>query len=154
MKQTYFQSRGNRHWVFTGTLFIKGRGYSVQLMEAAKVAIQDWVKVRSDTNPYDPEWELYLEARQRWKMERDLAGRERIVYLWKEQEGRCRVCRQPLRFEDSQWWHIHHRAGGCHGGADTSDNLELLHAQLSPPASCVAKRTATDRVSPEALAEA
>jgi RNA-directed DNA polymerase len=153
VKQTYFQSRGNRHWVFTGTLFIKDRGYSIQLMEAAKVAIQDWVKVRSAVNPYDPEWELYLEARQRWKMEQTLAGRERIVYLWKEQEGRCRVCRQPLRLEEAVWWHIHHRRWRCHGGADTSDNLELLHANCHRQLHACAKLTATDRVSPEASAE-
>ena len=128
MKQTYFQSRGNRHWVFTGTLYIKGRGYSIQLMEAAKVSIRDWVKVRSEVNPYDPEWELYLEARQQWKMQQTLAGRERIVYLWKGQGGRCTVCGQPLLEEESAWWHLHHRRWRSHGGADTCDNLELLHA--------------------------
>lgn len=128
IKNTYFQHRGNRDWVFTGTLYKKGRGFSIQLMEAGQVGIRDWVKVRSALNPYDPEWELYLEARQRWKLEQTLAGRQRIVYLWKEQQGRCRVCRQPLLQEESAWWHIHHRRWRCHGGADTADNLELLHA--------------------------
>jgi RNA-directed DNA polymerase len=154
VKQTYFQRRGNRHWVFTGTLFLKGRGYSIQLMEAAKVGIRDWVKIRSDVNPYDPEWELYLEARQHWKMQQTLAGRERIVYLWKEQEGRCRVCRQLLRLEETAWWHIHHRRWRCHGGADTADNLELLHANCHRQLHACTKQTAADRVSPEALPKA
>jgi RNA-directed DNA polymerase len=154
VKQTYFQRRGNRHWVFTGTLFIKGRGYSIQLMEAAKVGIQDWVKVRSAVNPYDPQWEPYLEARQRWKLQQTLAGRERIVYLWKEQEGRCRVCHQPLRLEETAWWHIHHRRWRCHGGADTSDNLELLHANCHRQLHAWGKLTAADRVSPEASEKA
>ena len=56
-----------------------------------------------------------------------LAGRRRIEYLWKEQGGRCEVCGQPLRIaeEDCQ---IHHRTWRSRGGADTADNLELLHA--------------------------
>ena len=129
LKRTYFHHQGHRHWVFTGTLFDqKGRGHSIQLMEAAKVRIWRWVKIRSEANPYDPTWEGYLEERQRWKMNQSLAGRQRIVYLWKEQAGRCTVCRQPLRDEESAWWHIHHRRWRSHGGADTCDNLELLHA--------------------------
>jgi RNA-directed DNA polymerase len=151
VKQTYFQSRGNRHWVFTGTLYIKGRGYSIQLMEAAKVSIRDWVKVRSAVNPYDPEWELYLEERECWKLQQTLAGREQIVYLWKEQEGRCRVCRQRLRLEEAAWWHIHHRRWRCHGGADTADNQELLHANCHRQLHACASKTAKSRVSPEAL---
>jgi RNA-directed DNA polymerase len=97
-------------------------------MEAGKVSNREWIKIRSEANPYDPQWELYLEARQQWKMQQTLAGRERIVYLWKGQGGRCRVCGQALREEESSWWHLHHRRWRSHGGADTCDNLELLHA--------------------------
>ena len=152
LKHTYFQQRGQRQWVFCGTLYNKDRGFSIQLMEAAQVGIRDWVKVRSAVNPYDPEWELYLEARQRWKLAQTLAGRERIVYLWKEQAGRCRVCRQPLLEEAAAWWHIHHRRWRSHGGTDTADNLELLHAHCHRQIHARANQTATDRVSPEALA--
>ena len=55
---------GHRHWVFTGTLRDqKGQGWPIQLMAAAKVKIIRYVKIRSAVNPYDPKWELYLEAR-------------------------------------------------------------------------------------------
>jgi RNA-directed DNA polymerase len=86
-----------------------------------------YVKIRSTVNPYDPKWELYLEARQGWQLAQTLAGRSRIGYLWKEQKGRCRVCGQPLRIaeEDCQ---THHRIGRSRGGQDTADNMELLHA--------------------------
>jgi RNA-directed DNA polymerase len=154
LKQTYFQRRGHRHWVFTGTLFNKDRGFSIQLMEAAHVGIRDWIKVRSAANPYDPEWELYLEERQRWKLAGTLAGRERIVYLWKEQQGRCRVCRQPLHLEEAAWWHIHHRRWRSHGGTDAADNLELLHANCHRQIHACTKPTAAGRVSPEALVKA
>ena len=97
IKEKYFQRDGHRHWVFTGTLRDhKGQGWPIQLMAAAKVRIIRYVKIRSDVNPYDPEWEPYLEARMGWQLAQTLAGRGRIEYLWKEQEGRCVVCGQPL----------------------------------------------------------
>jgi len=124
----YFQRLGQRNWVFTGKLLDKGgNGWPIQLMEAAKVRIVRYVKIRSQTNPYDPEWELYLEARQVWKLSQTLAGRGRIEYLWKEQQGRCVVCGRPLRVEERPW-HLHHRVWRCRGGQDTLGNLELLHA--------------------------
>jgi RNA-directed DNA polymerase len=78
-------------------------------------------------NPYDPEWELYLEARLGWQLAQTLAGHSRIDSLWKEQKGRCVVCGQPLRLaeEDCQ---IHHRIWRSRGGPDTADNTMLLHA--------------------------
>ena len=130
--------------------------FTVELMEAAKVKIYDWVKIRSEVNPYDPSWELDLEARQSWKMNLTLAGRERIAYLWKEQEGRCVVCGQRLREEESAWWHLHHRRWRSHGGTDTSDNLELLHANCHRQIHACQKKNpgGADRVSPEALGKA
>ena len=56
-------------------------------MKAAGVKVLRWVKIRSAANPYDPEWELYLEERSAWKLTHTLAGRGRIEYLWKEQGG-------------------------------------------------------------------
>jgi len=96
-------------------------------MEAAKVRIMSYVKIRSDSIPYDPEWEPYLEARWVWQLAKPLAGRGRIEYLWKEQEddawsavNRCRIAE-----EDCQ---IHHRIWRTRGGRDTARQLELLHA--------------------------
>ncbi len=96
-------------------------------MAAAKVKIIRYVKIRSGVNPYDPKWELYLEARLGWQLAQTLAGRSRIEYLWKEQEGRCRVCGQPLRIAEDDY-QFHHRIGRSQGGPDTMDNMELLHA--------------------------
>ena len=128
IKTTYFPPDGHRHWVFTGTLpSQKGQGRPIQLMQAAQVRIIRYVKIRSAVNPYDPEWELYLEARWGWQLAQTRTGYSRIDYLWKEQGGRCVVCGQPLRLaeEDCQ---IHHRIWRSRGGPDTADNMELLHA--------------------------
>ena len=95
--------------VFTGTIRDStGKTWPIQLMNAAGVQILRWVKIRSAANPYDPEWELYLEERLAWKLNHTLAGRGRIEYLWKEQQGCCVVCGQALHTEE-QPWHIHHR---------------------------------------------
>ena len=87
------------------------------------------MKIQGEVNPYDPEWETYLEKRLGgWKLTLTLAGMGRIEYLWQvQQEGRCVVCGQPLRIgaDDCQ---IHHRIWRSRGGPKTADNMELLHA--------------------------
>ena len=128
IKTTYFPPDGNRHWVFTGTLRDQeGQGWPIRLMAAAKVRIIRHVKIRSEVNPYDPKWELHLEARLGWQLARTRSGNSRVEYLWKEQGGRCTICGQPLRVaeEDCQ---VHHRTWRSRGGPETADNLELLHA--------------------------
>jgi RNA-directed DNA polymerase len=128
IKRRYFQREDYRNWVFTGTIRDhKGKAWPIQLMDAAGVKVLRWTKIRSAANPYDPEWELYLEERSVWKLTHTLAGRGRIEYLWKEQEGRCVMCGQVLQAEE-QPWHIHHRVWRSRGGQETYDNLELLHA--------------------------
>jgi RNA-directed DNA polymerase len=128
IKRRYFPRVGEKDWVFVGTQRdSQGKGRAIALMEAAKVKIIRQIKIRSEANPYDPEWELYLEARTVWKLEQTLAGHSRIEYLWKEQEGRCRVCGQPLLIEQRPW-HLHHRIWRCKGGQEDSGNRELLHA--------------------------
>jgi RNA-directed DNA polymerase len=128
LKTNYFPLDGHRQWIFTGTMYDrKGQGYPIRLMTAAQVKIIRYVKIQSAVNPYDPTWELYLEARLGWQLTQTRKGRSRIEYLWKRQEGRCRVCGQPLRIaeEDCQ---IHHRDWRTRGGSERADNTELLHA--------------------------
>ena len=73
IRTSYFPRDGHRHWVFTGTLRDqKGQGRPIQLMAAAKVKIIRYVKIRSAVNPYDPKWELYLEARMGWQLTQTL----------------------------------------------------------------------------------
>jgi len=128
IKKKYFQRADDNNWVFTGVIRDrKGKGWPIRLMKAAGVKVFRWQKIRSDANPYDPAWELYLEERECWKWTHTLAKRGRIDYLWREQGGQCVVCGQSLRVEE-QPWHVHHRVWRCRGGQDTFDNLELLHA--------------------------
>jgi RNA-directed DNA polymerase len=128
IKKRYFRREGRRDWVFAGVIRDStGSTRPIRLMRASGAKVLRWRKIRSAANPYDPEWELYLEERSVWKLTHTLAGRGRLEYLWKEQEGRCVVCGQVLRPEE-QPWHIHHRVWRSRGGQETCDNLELWHA--------------------------
>jgi RNA-directed DNA polymerase len=146
IKEKYFPPEGHRHWIFTGMLRDqKGQGWPIQLMSAAQVKIIRYVKIRSAVNPYDPQWELYLEARWGWQLAQTRTGRRQIEYLWKKQKGRCMACGQPLRLaeEDCQ---IHHRIWRSRGGQDTSDNMELFHANCHRQIHVQEGRTKSGRV--------
>ena len=128
LKRNYFPPDGHRQWIFTGTMYNrKGQGYSIRLMTAAQVKIIRYVKIQSAVNPYDPAWELYLEARLGWQLTQTRKGRSRIEFLWKNQKGRCVVCGQPLRIAEENC-QIHHRNWRTRGGSEMANNTELLHA--------------------------
>src|SRR5262249_19203513 len=61
INRKYFRTSGHRHWIFTGTLVgSTGKEVPITLMQANRVAIRRFVKIRAEANPYDPQWELYL----------------------------------------------------------------------------------------------
>ena len=126
IKKKYFQRVGNETGCSRDDPRQQGQGMPIQLMNAAGVKILRWMKIRRDANPYDPAWELYLEEREGWKLTHTLAGRGRIDYLWKRQEGRCVVCGQPLRSRRTLAHPPSDLAQSRRRG--TYDNMELLHA--------------------------
>ncbi len=117
IKKKYFQRDGHRHWVFTGMIRDqKGQGWPIQLMEAAEVKIIRYVKIRSAANPYDPEWELYLEAAVGLELTQTLAGRRPDrVSLEGTRGTMCGVRSTRFRLEEEDW-HIHHRIWRSRGG--------------------------------------
>ena len=126
IKAKYFTRPGDSRWRFRGVVEdAKGRTNAVLLHLARSTAIRRHVKIRGAANPYDPSWELYFEERLAAQMASTLTGRGTARYLWVEQDGKCRVCGQPLRLEEG--WHVHHLLWRTHGGTDEIDNLVLLH---------------------------
>jgi len=89
------------------------------------VAITRHVKIKGEANPYDPTWELYFEERLGVKMVNNLRGRRQLLYLWKEQDGLCPVCRQKIT--KLTGWDNHHIVRRAEGGSDTASNRVLLH---------------------------
>ncbi len=125
VREKYFRSAGNRNWVFTGEVQTASGPARVDLFAATSVPIERHVKVKEGANPYDPQWEPYFEQRLAVAMERHLHGRRRLLYLWKEQQGRCPHCTLPITTLTG--WHRHHLVWRSKGGSDRVENLVLLH---------------------------
>lgn len=126
IKDRYFGYRNGNHWRFFGeTRDESGRLLRNWLYHAATTPIRRHVKIRGDANPYDPEWEVYLEKRLGVKMAGSLLGRRGLSRLWREQKGRCPVCGQLITHETG--WHNHHIVWRVRGGSDGIENRVLLH---------------------------
>jgi RNA-directed DNA polymerase len=126
IRDHYFRSEGENHWVFFGDVRgSKGTRHDVRLFRASSVPIRRHTKIKGEANPYDPQWEPYFEARQGVRMARNLKGRRYLLRLWKEQDGLCGVCHQ--RITQLTGWHSHHLVWRTHGGSDRAENRVLLH---------------------------
>ncbi len=125
VKAQYFAHPGGRGERFHGTIPDRAGGHhTVWLVQAGATRIRRHVKIRSEANPYDPAWEVYCEERLALSMASTLTGRGTARYLWWEQDGRWRVCSQPLTREAG--WHVHHLLWRSHGGGDI-ENRVFLH---------------------------
>jgi RNA-directed DNA polymerase len=98
------------------------------LLRMTSFSIQRHVKIRSDVNPYAPQWEMYLEQRRQRRTSWADVSKTRST-LWKRQEGKCPWCGGNLRLdiEASETFHVHHVVWKCHGGSETLQNKQLLH---------------------------
>jgi RNA-directed DNA polymerase len=126
IRTRYFGSRNFRNWVFHGTVDGSGgKPKEIELFSLARVPITRHVKIRSESNPYDPEWETYFEERLGVQMENNLKGRRKLLRLWVEQNGVCPICQQKIT--KLTGWHNHHIVWRSHGGSDGAQNRVLLH---------------------------
>lgn len=60
IKEKYFQTLGQRNWLFHG----QADGKNWTLYSAARTPIVRHVKLKSRANPFDPQWQDYFEQRQ------------------------------------------------------------------------------------------
>jgi len=124
----YFGTTGGRHWrLFGEATDDEGRPVKNWLSHAAATPIQRHVKIKGNANPYDPEWEVYLEERLGVKMANNLRGKRTLQSLWREQNGLCPVCHQKITLLTG--WHNHHLVWRVLGGAETVENRVLLHPE-------------------------
>jgi RNA-directed DNA polymerase len=98
------------------------------LLKMASFPIERHVKIRSAVNPYDPQWEAYLEDRQQRRTSWVTVSKTRYT-LWKRQEGKCPWCGGALRvdIDPHETFHIHHVTWKCQGGSEALRNKQLLH---------------------------
>jgi RNA-directed DNA polymerase len=126
VRSKYFRTIGTDRWVFSGEVVgPKGKAQQVRLTKAARVPIRRHLKVRTEANPYDPQWEVYFEERLDAQMADDLKDRWRLFDLWQQQHGLCPICHQKITKQTG--WHSHHLVWRVHGGQDGMDNRVLLH---------------------------
>jgi RNA-directed DNA polymerase len=124
----YFGKTGLRNWRFYGEARDKdGQKIKNWLVIASNTAIKRHTIIKSEVNPYDPAWEVYLEERLGLKMASNLHGRKRLLNLWREQKGICPVCNQLIT--KLTGWHNHHIVQRVLGGSDTRENRVLLHPE-------------------------
>lgn len=96
IRHKYFTRVGDNHWVFFGTTMSEGKTRGHRLVRLAYTPIKRHRKVKAEANPYDPTWEPYFEARLGLKMVDSLQGRRSPLYLWREQNGICPMCKQSI----------------------------------------------------------
>jgi len=126
IQKRYYCQIGNQNWCFFGTAKDKN-GNTVQrvLCQAAKTPTVRHTKIIGECNPYDPAWETYLADRQERKMVTAMRNRRQDLELWKQQEGNCPICHQPITKETG--WHNHHIARKAIGGSNGTENRALVH---------------------------
>ena len=126
VKARYFHAIDGHNWVFVGKVRgPKGSPRAVRLFTAHSLPITRHIKIDNRVNPYDPQWELYLEKRLGRQMTNSFRGRKTLLSLWKRQRGRCPHCHEMIT--TTTGWHSHHKVWRSHGGSDTVDNRVLLH---------------------------
>ncbi|MRR55670.1 MAG: group II intron reverse transcriptase/maturase [Deltaproteobacteria bacterium] len=122
IKKKYFVRQGARDWIFACNEKASGRE---KLVYAKQTPIRRHVKIRSEANPFDPEWGEYFEDRIGFKMERSLEGRRKLLALWRSQGGICPVCNK--RIDKETGWNSHHILQRSQGGPDGNQNRVLMH---------------------------
>ena len=117
IKRRYFRKEGARDWVFAVDGF--------RLLRFSDFSYREHFKIKSEANPYDPEWEHYFAQRQAKQMMQTLMGRKRLRWVWSKQEGKCPFCHLPVTKQSG--WDVHHRIRRVDGGSDHWTNLEIVH---------------------------
>jgi RNA-directed DNA polymerase len=122
IREKYFKSVNNRHWVFSG----ENQGENTKRLRImSAVPIVRHIKIQADSNPYDPKYEEYFEKRLQVKMTSGEVGKTKIARLWVHQKGLCPVCKTQIN--DMKNLNIHHIIYRVNSGQDTSSNLVILH---------------------------
>jgi RNA-directed DNA polymerase len=66
--EKYFKSENNRKWVFKDTLKLNGKEKIFKLKNLADITITRHVKIKTEANPFDSQWDTYFEKRSRKEM--------------------------------------------------------------------------------------
>ena len=126
IKDRYFKSEGLRNWVF-GTMVKTEDGdvKMVKLVNASDTPIRRHIKIKAEAHPFNPVWEEYFESRHSLQMKESLRGKNKLLFLWYAQEGKCPNCNE--RITKDTGWNVHYIQRKTNGGKNMVTNLMLLH---------------------------
>lgn len=126
IKDKYFIHDGKRDWCFaTQIKDPRTDGERViTLYDPTQIPIRRHTKILTKCNPYDPNWESYLQKRSWFKIKQELK-RKKLDKVWITQKGVCPMCKQSITFD--QEWDVHHVKPKSQGGDNSPSNLVLLH---------------------------
>ena len=72
IKEKYFKTKGHRHWIFATEdrekSYLNGKPLIVSLSYASDTPIKRHIKIRGETNPFDPQFKTYFEERATSKL--------------------------------------------------------------------------------------
>lgn len=97
----YFTRIKNRNWCFVANFKKKGNDDRIVLKRLYDTKITRYVKVKAESNPFDPEWSTYFKKRKEYKILKNLNDKKPLLYLWKKQKGICPLCGEPIDINDS-----------------------------------------------------
>jgi RNA-directed DNA polymerase len=114
IRKKYFKTEDTRNWVFMTK--------TNRLILLSDTKIVRYIPMKSEMNPYDPEWFEYLENRKfkLWATKNDLYAK-----LFKRQKGTCPLCNSAIDID--QELDIHHKLPKAQGGDNKITNLQLTH---------------------------
>ena len=117
----YFTKYREDKWTF----FAKYGKKEYILFKLARTPIVRYTKIKYNLNPFAKEDEPYFEEHLQKKMLYTWRKRQKLIRVFRRQDGRCLICHQKITKETG--WNIHHKIERFKGGKDTLDNLVLLH---------------------------
>ena len=98
----YFHLVEQRVWTFAVPRYSpeSTSEYDYILLErASNREIKRFVKIKSETNPFAPEWQMYFEERETDKLRDTLNGRVKLLNIFQRQKGLCAVCGKRMTVE-------------------------------------------------------
>jgi RNA-directed DNA polymerase len=126
MRDTYLRTEDGHTWVCVGHVTRpNGTHQDVRLFRAARVPMRRHTTSKGAAHPYAPPWAPDCAARLGVRRAHTLRGRRHLLRRWKEQDGRCAVCRQ--RLPPCTGWPSHPLVWRTHGGSDRTATRVLLH---------------------------
>ena len=98
----YFHLVEQRVWTFAVPRYSpeSTSEYDYILLErASNREIKRFVKIKSEANPFAPEWQMYFEERETDKMRDTLNGRTKLLNIFLRQKGLCAACGRRMTVE-------------------------------------------------------